>query len=305
MKTIVASFCAISLLAAAGCSSSKELNERSARSLIKERLSSVHYPIAVSIIAPLMTRLPVSYGTLVEGLKTKGVKENVAAYIVKRLLDAGLVTERVDTINYPNIHGKFRSEARYELDEYSLSMVPNTNRLTGFRDQQCQSCANRHESKVNGTVDENGLVTLPNGRFRYKEDGGAAYLMDTDRFNITNYKGTVSGSMVGVKWYNYSFSPGLKAQIETTPMPTFGGLGTTKQETLDGGSYAIGEVSDLRLGLTPTMAAASFAWTVSLNKIGRLFYGADTPKGDGRVTFARKPDETWAIENWCVSNCAF
>jgi hypothetical protein len=161
------------------------------------------------------------------------------------------------------------------------------------------------QSKAEGAVTESGLVTLPNGRFQYKEEGDAAFLMDTDRFNVANYKGTVGGTMVAVKWYSYSFSPELKPQIEKTQMPTFGGFGSAEQDTLNGGSYDIGDVTDLQLGLTPTMASASFAWTASLNKIGKIFYESDIPKGKGRVTFVRKPDETWVIKDWCVSNCMF
>ena len=88
-------------------------------------------------------------------------------------------------------------------------------------------------------------------------------------------------------------------------MPTFGGFGSAKQETLNGGGYDIGDVSDLQLGITPTMASASFAWTASLNKVGKIFYAEDVPKGKGRVTFVRKPDETWVIKDWCVTNCMF
>jgi hypothetical protein len=305
MKRFVATVSAIGLLSMAGCTSSKELNEKSARALLKDLYAKVHYPISVSMVAPLMTRVPVSYGSLVDTLQEKNVKENVAVYIVKRLLDAKLVTEKVDTIMYPNIRGKFRSDNRYDFDEYDLSMVPNSNRITGVRNQQCQSCSNQHQSNVTGQVDEGGLVTLPNGRFRYKEDGAMAYLMDTDRFNVTNYKGSVGGPMVGMKWYTYSLSPELKAQIEKTQVSTFGGFGTATEDTWSGGGYDIGDVSDLQLGITPTMASASFAWTASLNKIGKIFYQSDVPTGKGRVTFVRKPDETWVIKDWCVAGCAF
>jgi hypothetical protein len=308
MKTVVTAIFAILLLFTAGCMSSKELNEKSARALLKDQYAKVHFPIAVSIVAPLMTRMPISYASIVDTLKTKQVKENVAVYIVKRLLDAKLVTEQVDTVNYPNIHGKFRKDCCYnpdDHDEYDLTMVPNSNRITGIRYRQCQSCANMSQSKAEGSVTETGLVTLPNGRFQYKEEGTTAYLMDTDRFNIANYKGAVGGPMVSMKWYAYAFSPELKAQIEKIQVPTFGGFGSATQDTLNGGSYEIGVVSDLQLGLTPTMASASFAWKASLNKIGTLFYESDIPTGKGRVTFVRKPDETWVIKDWCVANCAF
>jgi hypothetical protein len=309
MKTIVAAGLAIVVLFTAGCSSSKELNEKSARGLLKDQYAKVHYPIAVSIVAPLMTRMPVSYGSLVDTLKTKQVKENVAVYIVKRLLDAKLVTETVDTVKYPNIHGKFRAEPKsycnYCFDEYELEMVPNTSQVKGVRSEQRQNESGQRHADVTGVVDANGIVSLGRDRFQYKEDGAMAWLMDQDRFNITNYKGTASGSTVEAKWYTYAFSPELKAQIEKTQVPTFGGFGSATQDTLNGGSYEIGDVSDLQLGITPTMASASFAWKASLNKIGEIFYESDVPTGKGRVTFVRKPDETWVIKDWCVSNCVF
>jgi hypothetical protein len=308
MKIVVTAIFALGLLSMAACTSSKELNEKSAHALIKDQYAKVHFPIAVSIVGPLMTRVPVSYGSLVDTLKTKEVKENVAVYIVKRLLDAKLVTETVDTVKYPNIRGKFRagpeSYCQYCFDEYELEMVPNTNHLKGVRTRQRQNETVGHFDAT-GVVEANGLVSLGRDRFQYKEDGPTAWLMDQDTSNITNYKGTASSSTVEAKWYTYAFSPELKAEIEKTQMPTFGGFGTTTEDTLNGGSYEIGDVSDLQLGITPTMASASFAWTVSLNKIGKLFYQADTPTGKGRVNFVRKPDETWIIKDWCIANCAF
>jgi hypothetical protein len=309
MKTVVAALLATGVLFTAGCSSSKELNEKSARALLKDQYAKVHYPIAVSLVAPLMTRMPVSYASVVDTLKTKQVKENVAVYIVKRLLDAKLVTETVDTVKYPNVHGKFRAEPKsycnYCFDEYELEMVPNTSQVKGVRSEQRQSESGQRHADVTGVVDASGIVSLGRDRFQYKEDGATAWLMDQDRFNITNYKGTASGSTVEAKWYTYAFSPELKAQIEKTQVPTFGGFGSATQDTLNGGSYEIGDVSDLQLGITPTMASASFAWKASLNKIGEIFYESDVPTGKGRVTFVRKPDETWVIKDWCVTNCAF
>lgn len=308
MRSSIIKLLAVGVLLTTACSSSKELNEKSARTLVKQQYAKVHYSIPVSIVAPLMTRVPVSYGSVVEKLESKQVKENVAVYIVKRLLDSKLVVEQVGTVSYPNIHGKFRKDCCFnpeDFDEYDLSMVPDTNHITGVRHQQCQSCSNMSQSKAEGTITESGLVTLPNGRFQYKEEGDTAHLMDTDRFNVTNYKGSVGGPMVAVKWYSYSFSPELKAQIEKTQMPTFGGFGSAEQDTFNGGGYDIGDVSDLQLGITPTMATASFAWTASLNRLGKLFYEDDVPKGKGRVTFVRKPDETWVIKDWCISNCMF
>jgi len=310
MKSVVTAAFAIGLLSMAGCTSSKELNEKSARSLLKDLYAKVHYPIPVSIIAPLMTRVPVSYGTLVDTLKEKQVKENVAVYIVKRFVDANLVTETVDTVNYPNIHGKFRADPKsycnYCFDEYELEMVPNTNHLKGVRSEQRQNESGQRHGDVTGVVEPTGLLSLGRDRFQYKEDGATAWLMDQDRYNITNYQGsTLSGTTVAVKWYTYAYSPELKAQIEKTQVPTFGGFGSAEQDTLNGGGYDIGEVSDLQLGITPTMASASFAWTASLNKIGKLVYQSDVPTGKGRVTFVRKPDETWVIKDWCVSNCVF
>jgi hypothetical protein len=309
MKTVIAIIFATGILITAGCSSSKELNEKSARSLLKDQYAKVHYSIPVSLVAPLMTRMPVSYASVVDTLKTKQVKENVAVYIVKRLLDAKLVTETVDTVKYPNIRGKFRAEPKsycnYCFDEYELEMVPNTNQLKGVRSEQRQNESGQRHGNVTGVVDTSGLVSLGRDRFQYKEDGATAWLMDQDRFNITNYKGTSSGSTLEAKWYTYVFSPELKAQIEKTQVPTFGGFGSAEQDTFNGGGYDIGDVSDLQLGLTPTMASASFAWKASLNKIGTIFYENDIPTGKGRVTFVRKPDEIWVLKDWCVANCAF
>jgi hypothetical protein len=309
MKTVIAIIFATGILITAGCSSSKELNEKSARSLLKDQYAKVHYSIPVSLVAPLMTRMPVSYASVVDTLKTKQVKENVAVYIVKRLLDAKLVTETVDTVKYPNIHGKFRAEPKsycnYCFDEYELEMVPNTSQVKGVRSEQRQNESGQRHADITGVVDANGVVSLGRDRFQYKEDGATAWLMDQDRFNITNYKGTASGSTVEAKWYTYAFSPELKAQIEKTQVSTFGGFGSAEQDAFNGGGYDIGDVSDLQLGLTPTMASASFAWKASLNKVGTIFYENDVPTGKGRVNFVRKPDETWVIKDWCVANCAF
>jgi len=251
-----------------------------------------------------MTRMPVSYATIAATLESQNVKDNVGGYIVKRLLDAKLVIEQVETVSYPNVRGKFEAQnAGNDFDEYDIALVPGTNQIKGVRNQHLQNNRPR-QSTFTGSVDEHGFVTLPNGCFQYQEDGLTAYLMDTDRVNVTNYKGMASGTTAAVKYYVYSFSPELKAQIEKTT--TAGPLGSQTGETINGGTYDIGEVSDLQLGLTPTVATASFAWTVTLSKLGKLFYGADnTPTGKERVGFVKKPDGTWTLKEWCVTNCMF
>lgn len=314
-KTLIAIICATAGLFTAGCSSSKELNEKSARALLREHYAKIHYPIPVSLIAPLMIRTPVSYASVTDALKTAKVKDNVAGYIVQRLVDAKLVKETVETVSYPNIHGNFRKDCcDGALDVYDLTL--DSGRITGTRYQTGRA------SQVDGFVTEAGLVTLSTRdqqggvspfanslephQFQYQENDATAHLNSKGGMWVANYLGSPGGTRVQGKMYTYSFSPELKAQVEKTKMPTFGGFGSEEQETFNGGGYDIGEVTDLQLGITPTMASASFAWTASLNKIGKIFYGDDVPKGKGRVTFVRKPDETWTMKDWCVAaNCPF
>jgi hypothetical protein len=44
-----------------------------------------------------------------------------------------------------------------------------------------------------------------------------------------------------------------------------------------------------------THAAANIAWQVSPSDVGRLFLGADLPKGKREVQFVKKADGTWVL----------
>jgi len=291
-------------LFAVGCSSSKELNERSGRALVKEATADAYYPIPLTGLAPLMQqRSLVDFGQLAALMEKKGVENGTAILVFGRLLDQKLIVQHVDAVSYPNIHGGFRSDSKYGYAEYELEMVPNTNHIKGVRYEQGQDEAQQHQSDVTGTIDASGLVSLGPNRYQYKEEGSTAWLMDKDVSFVRNYKGTVSGPMIEVKWYTYSFSPEVQAQIVKTKDAPFG-FGLYEVETVKGGSYEIGDVSGLEL-MTDTDAVGSFAWRASLNKFGRAFYGTEKPSGNGRVKFGKKPDGTWFVKNWCTMNCMF
>lgn len=294
---------ALGALGVVGCASSKDLNERSGRELLKEATADAYYPVPLAGLAPLMQRSVVDFALLAATMKEKGVENGVAIMVFGRLLEQKMMVAQTDKVPYPNIRGRFRSDSKYSYDEYDLQLVPNTNNIKGVRYQQGQNETRQRQSEVTGTVEASGLVQLGRSRFQYKEEGTTAWLMDKDAFNVVNYKGAVSGPPVEVTWYTYSFTPELQSQIVKTNDAPFG-IGTHEVQNGKGGTYEIGELTELQLVLE-TSAVASFSWTASLNRFGRAFYGTDKPSGKGRVGFAKKPDGTWFVKNWCTANCMF
>src|SRR6266478_3044835 len=80
--------------------SSKQLTERSARSLISDNVSSHPYLVSLAPIAPLMNRTLVDYSAT-------PVAGNDATRILHTLIELKDVVSKVETVSYPKITGTF------------------------------------------------------------------------------------------------------------------------------------------------------------------------------------------------------
>jgi hypothetical protein len=303
MKRIAVAVLAIGALWAISCTSVKEatsrtsvkeLNERSGRALVREAAAATYYPVSVSPIAPLMKRTLADYRQLVTTAKANHMHfdSDTVLMVIGRLLDQNLIVQHSDTVQFPRINGSYLCERTGMYSEYKLEMIPGTNNIKGVVYQQYPPA----KSDVTGAVEADGSVTLgpPRGsggktfHYQYKEDGATALLINKGDMYGANFRGTV-GPKVDTKWYTYSYSPEVQF-----PEPN----------NANGGSYEIGDLSGLQL-VDDTHAIGSFAWTVSLNKFGQAVYPFQKPSGTGRVQFGKKPDGSWFVNNWCMTNCMF
>lgn len=273
----------------------KELNESSARELIKDRLSKETYKIPVDNITRLFARTLTDYKTV-----------NAAAGPVadlKRLLDKGLVLQAADSVSYPKISGPFvfRGEGDW-TQGWHLETVPNSNSVTGeFFPAGPPALYGSERSGARGTVQPDGKIELHveakglTWICTYAEKGSDAYLVvqsaPADNMVGNRYKGSATGKRVDVKWYIYSWSPDFQKQFVHTQSGT----------SVIGGGWEVGEVSGLRL-VTDTEATAKFAWKASLNDIGKLFFPSQTPHGEFQPTFGKKPDGTWFVDRLGVND---
>jgi hypothetical protein len=265
----------------------KELNELSARELIKSRLTEETYKIPVDGVSELFARTLTDYRTLTAPTGRQAE--------LKRLLDKGLVLQTAGIASYPRISGtfKYRSQVGNEqMREYHIEMLPNSNFFTGefVVTYCCPESSNR--SRARGTVRPDGTMEFQEGGWygynrTYREEGSAAYLI----FPGQQYEGTATGRRVDLRSYTYSWSPGFQKQLVRSQNATF----------LPGGRFEVGEVSGLRL-VTDTEATAKFAWKASLNDLGKLFFASQAPAGASEATFGKKPDGTWFVDRLGISD---
>jgi hypothetical protein len=277
----------------------KELNESTARELIKDRMSKVPYRIPVEDITRLLAR------TLVD-FKTVNLASGPGATL-KRLLEKGYVLQTADIVSYPKISGTFMTDDCQVLvgdrptpcrKGWHLEMVPNSFSVTGeylFLPPASYPFGSKRIG-ARGTVQPDGKVELHveeggygTPSYTYAEEGSAAYLVATPpSFETvgTRYKGSATGKRVDVKWYTYSWSPDFQKQLVGTGDATY---------VVGGGYEQVGDVSDLRL-VTDTQATAKFSFRVSLNDLGKLFIPSQPPNGTVQATFGKKPDGTWFVD---------
>jgi hypothetical protein len=273
-----------------GCSSRnsvKQLDERSAGNLIKDRLSKERYQIRADHINKFLIRSLVDYKA--------ANPETAEEATIKTLLDKGFVSQTVETLSYPQISGTFVSQGQYGgvWTVYDLEMRPNSNIFTGDSYR-----ANSHDSPtkpadtwwVQGSVEPNGSIklntsgTLENAG--YVEEGGDGYIDFKGSSSWGRYKGPATRKKININSYTYAWSPDFLQKL------------TSREGNIlyvNGGTFEVGEVSELRL-LTETVATAKFAWKASLNDTGRIFSPKEIPGGTGEVSFGKKPDGTWFVD---------
>lgn len=295
MKTVTVLILAISALCSTNCTSSKELNEKSARGMIKEATANARYPVPVrQFVGQFMQKSLVDNGQTAASAKANKVAPEQAIMAFGRLLDQNFMVLHVDTLQYPQIQGSYIVDVDPKLmtSEYKLEMIPGTNNIRGSMTQK-DPLSPLQRYVITGRVETDGSVslTLDRGRtyhYQYKQEGSKARLINKGDMFGQNFTGT-PGSMVDAKWYTYSLSSDVQF---------------LDNANANGGRYEIGGVSGLQL-LTDTQAVAHFAWTAALNKLGRAFYGSLNPNGNGFVEFGKKPDGTWFVQNYQMGQPAF
>jgi hypothetical protein len=231
---------------------------------------------------------------------------------LSRLVEAKLVTKKVDVVTYPRISGTWVSQRQSALSggtvpqslNMVLQMVGDTNAISGYcvyRWGTSAPWAGGDTGQVHGTVTPDGSVGFTNACY---SEGGVQNRYQLDETETTvilrSLKGGVQGKMespwilsgrasgkLEVKWYEYSFAP--EVQI----------IRDNQGVRVTSGRYEVGEVSNLRLA-TETQAVANFSWQGQLNQLGSILLDGTLapgakPSGNGTAEFAKKPDGTWTL----------
>ncbi len=287
--SIVTALVTAVILISAACSSSvssvKQLDESSARDLIRDRLKEP-YKIRADNVSKLLGRTLKDYKSSNAG--------NPQEATVKRLLDKGLVIQTVETVSYPKISGTFVSQKNYYGDwtVYDLEMRPNSNLLTGdsYRTGTLGSPKPQSPWWVEGSIEPDGRLRLntsgANEEATYVEEGSAAYIDFKGGSTYGRYKGNATGKKVDASLYTYSWNPDLSQKRL---------IREGNAIYVIGGECEVGNVSGLRL-VTDTVATATFGWKATLNDVGASFFPVQPPTGTGEVSFGKKPDGTWFVD---------
>lgn len=295
MRTVGILGLAVTLALLSGCGSSvsshKQLNESSARDLIKDRLKKEPYKIRADNISRLLGRTLKDY--------KNSNAENDQEATVKRLLDKGFVLQAVETASYPKISGTFTSQNNYMgyWTVYDLEVLPNSNTLTGdsYRILSLDTPKGASPWWVKGSVEPDGKLKLnTSGSYEeaaYVEEGSAAYIDFRGGSSYGRYKGSATRKKVDVNWYTYSWSPDLQKRLTRAGDRVY----------VIGGDFEVGDVTNLRL-VTDTEATAKFSWGASLDDVGKLFTPNQPPRGVADVDFGKKPDGTWFVDHLRIND---
>jgi len=277
-------------LGACAAAAVKELNEASARVLVRDASKQEGYLISLAEIQRVMVRTMKDY--------TASTAPNGPEFILRRLIEEKLVAQRADIVSYPKISGTFKATQNQGVYEFVLETGPDSNVVHGTSSEQSQNMSRPSLTPVRTTVDVNGLFRIGQDSWLYQERDGTAQLLDQDRFGARrNYTGPASAQKVQMKWYEYAFTLEMQKQIVHEPKGPFrptGLFGEIKGDFVQGGSFEVGEVTGLQLMLE-TRAVANVTWKLLPNNLGRIFLGDEKPSGKGKVQFAKKPDGTWVV----------
>lgn len=307
MRKVFASGFLLATLLIAGCtsggSSTKQLDESTARGMIADYLTANHYEfkIAIDDLLPYLVIVKTSedYAT-----------GKVGPYgpLLARLVRQAFVSQQTYKMTCPEVSGTFVRECPeascnlgWFKEQWILRSVPGTNSLQG--EYIFQSAVGSVPHEVSGTIEADGTFNLScapfkntgmtcgeSGPGRYYEDGGKGYLKFPQYYpspqNPTPFVGSATGRKVTATLYQYSLTPKFKELMKSAPNNNY----------VVGGNFEVGEVTNLRLD-TDTKATANYALKVDLNSTGSLFYPAGGIHGEGHVVFGKKPDQTWAIDS--------
>jgi hypothetical protein len=296
------------------------LNEESASALIGASLRSQRFAVSTVSLQLYMTESATDYAPLQGSPGAPNEGEGVdqpqqpmpnAVYLLRRLIDEGLVNRTVGVSSYPVISGAWKgvntcakggdaTNSTAYLDyllanqnescfkwplTLQLNPIPDTNRVTGTSNRSPEAWT---ATPLEATVSPDNKITFQRidgpqgstGHFTYIERGDRAFLVGIWDFL---YTGTASRKRFDVKMYSYSFRPDVGETSGQAPA----------------GTYELGTVSNLLLTIE-TRAVANFTWSVALNALGKVVLEGNStptrgPSGTGSADFAKKPDGTWVL----------
>jgi hypothetical protein len=292
MRKVLILFLCLGTTIVCGCHSSpstvRELNENSAKTLVEEYLQHRDHRFSLR-------------GVLPTGRTTKDMSTGDS--VTKRMIDANMIVQTAITEQFPKISGSFTALLDYHVPPgsfggtrwrrqiWTLEPVPDSNHLVGTFSEQTDNMTGPSVNRAEGTVELDGKVDLrsqPMGwnphRGVYREQSDKGILEFTGE-QPSIYVGKPSNQTTPVKWFTYAWAPDFQKQIE----------GTGENATVVSGKVEITDLTDLRL-LMDTEAHANIKWRVDLNSVGKAFMGNKPAIGKGDVTFGKKPDGSWFVD---------
>jgi hypothetical protein len=288
---------AVAMLCVAGCAT-KDLTPSSARSLIEARVK-VEKPLGVTF-------------NYVPYLKTAGFGERTftdysqdqfngsgSAAAMHRLLEAGLLEQRVEMTPYPNLTGSYEDTGTKTVTHYDWAHIRyvSTKKLIGLHPltlsmQQGSTAISGNytytvgdngdcEGVVSGGIDADGNITPVDHRSKWNAQsvsGGGLKLVGPA--TVYNAKST---GIITLKTYRYL----LTKKFE----------GVAPDGTVTVGRFHVDAVTNLLLD-SEISASGQFTWHIDHNEVGEAIYGTKSASGTGRAEFRKQPDGTWV----CVSH---
>lgn len=272
----------------------KQLDESTAKRMVADRLDTKQYELSINQILPFLVIAHSIVDYRMGDIVPYGP-------VLKRLLEEGFISQTIHTTSCPEVSGTFVRgcpEADCNLgwfkQQWTLRPIPGTDQLQGEYIFESAIARFAPHSAI-ATIEADGTFNLScldggcedTGQGQYYEDGGNGYLRFPQYSRQLNvpYIGPATGRKLKATWYTYALTPKFQGFIQYGPAGPY----------VLGGNIQVGQVTNLRLN-TDTQASANFAWSVSLNDVGKMVSQGNAPNGTGRAVFGKKPDQSWAID---------
>jgi hypothetical protein len=280
---------------AAGCSSNKNLTPSSAGRL----------GLTFNYV-PYLRQAGFGAKTFVDYNQNQ-VRETGSANAMHRLLEAGLLEQRVETTSYPNLTGIYEDMGAKTVTHYDWAHIRyvSTKKLIGLHPltlsmQQGSTAISGSytytigddgdcKGAVSGRVDADGGIDLD-----FRNTGSSYCPTPVDRHNKWNVQSVDGGGLklVGpVTVYNAK-SVGIITLTTYRYLLTKKFDGITPDGLVKIGQYHVDSVTNLLLD-TDVSAWGNYAWHIDYNEIGQAITGVKSTSGTGQAEFRKQPDGNW------------